>query len=375
MDKGADITITHWTEHVKKLGRVFIYNNVLWLSYSGTGIEWECDGQFEIKLAADDLVNSCTQLNASEKSIHYARYAILQDDVKIVDKRMDVASRVIRFTAEGHHVYRFIKLSESADSSLGIVSLTDAEGGIEGIRPAPAARLKMEFIGDSITCGYGVEGSLSETYTTATENVMKAWGYLVAKRFNADYSIVSKSGAGIISGYTDTGVRNLDNILTGYYTKMGCSAFGMDGMKPSDIEYDFSFEPDIIVVNAGTNDISYCAPQDPSVAAQFGQEELKERKKLFYSVYKHFLEEIREKNPFARILCVLGIMGEPLNETARMAVNDLKAEGDARLWWLPLTDQDPANGYGTDYHPNERTQRELAVTIGDYVEKILRKEA
>ena len=371
----ADICIADWIEHVKKLGRVYIFNNVLWLSYSGTGIEWECDGGFEIRLTGDDLTDPGNGLSQVEKDIHYARYAIFQDGSRIVDKRMDAASRIIRFIADGHHTYRFVKLSESADSSIGIAGLLDASDRTDGLTPTPASKLKMEFIGDSITCGYGVEGSLFETYTTATENVTKAWAYMVAGRFGADHSIVSKSGAGIISGYTDTGVRNMDNILTGYYSKMGCSFLGIDKKLPSDFDYDFSFEPDIIVVNAGTNDISYCAPQDPAIAAQIGEEELKERRKHFYSVYKHFIEDIREKNPFARILCVLGIMGEALNPVVEMAVKDLQAEGDARIWWLPLKDQDPKNGYGTDFHPSEQTQKELAQAIGDHVEKILRKEA
>ena len=375
MEKDTERCIADWIELVKKLGRVFIFNNVLWLSYSGTGIEWECDGGFEIRLTGDDLTKDSNTMSRDEKDIHYARYAVFQDGVRIVDKRMDAASRIIKFIADGHHTYRFVKLSESADSSLGIVGLTDGDGGLDGLKPAPDAKLKMEFIGDSITCGYGVEGNTLETYTTASEDASKAWAYLVAQRFGADHSIVSKSGAGIISGYTDTGVRNLDNILTGYYTKMGCSFVGIDGKLPSDFEYDFSFEPDIIVINAGTNDISYCAPMDPTIASNIGGEELKERQKHFYSVYKQFIEDIRERNPFARILCVLGIMGEALNPVVEMAVRDLKAEGDARIWWLPIKDQNPENGYGTDFHPSEKTQKELAETIGDYVEKILRKEA
>ena len=272
------------------------------------------------------------------------------------------------------HSYRFIKLSESADSSLGIVSLEDSDGGVEKISPAEARKLKVEIIGDSITCGYGVEGDLTQTYTTATENVTAAYSYLAARKLNVDYSIVSKSGAGIVSGFTDSGERNKDNILTGYYDKMGCSMFKIEDEWPSNFEYDFSFEPDVIVLLLGTNDSSYCCPAEPAVSAKYDKKELEERRREFCNTYKEFLGHLRKKNPFAKIVCALGIMTEALNDTVQMAVSMQIAEGDRRVYWLPLKNQDPEDGYGTDYHPSHVTQRKLADTVAEFVDKVLRKE-
>ena len=37
-----DIYSLEWTGNVKVIGRAFVYNDCLWLSYSGTGIEFIC---------------------------------------------------------------------------------------------------------------------------------------------------------------------------------------------------------------------------------------------------------------------------------------------------------------------------------------------
>ena len=358
-----------WTQKVKKLGRVFVYNQVLWLSYSGTGIEWESEGGFTMTLKADSI-----PFGHPMSEPHYARYALYMDGALIRDERLEEPERTFTIEEEEKHIYRFIKLSESNESSLGIVSLTDDEGGAEKFTATEDKKLKIEIIGDSITCGYGVEGDLSQTFTTATEDVTKAYSYITVQKLNADHSFVSKSGAGLVSGYTDSGERNSDNILTDYYDKMGCSMFKIDDAYPSEFEYDFSFEPDIIILNLGTNDISYCDPVDGQVRAGFTDEELEGRRREFCGAYKKFLEHLRTKNPFAKIICTLGIMGVGLNKTVEMAVNMQIAEGDRRIWWLPLTEQRIADGYGTDYHPSVRSQQLLCDTVTEFVERVLRKE-
>ena len=361
-----DIYSLEWTGNVKVIGRAFVYNDCLWLSYSGTGIEFICNDGFRALLCADMI--------APGTDDGYARVPVLKDGEPILDERLYNKNMAVEIRDAGVHTYTILKLSESANSSLGILELeaygtmTADDGSTVGLIPAEDKRLKVEFVGDSITCGYGVEGKLGETFTTATENYMKAWAYLTAKKLNADYSTVSKSGAGIISGYTDSGERNLDNIITGYYDLMGCSNVGIDkNVGPKDFEYDFAMEPDLIVILLGTNDISYCRPVDADGKPKLSKSEEKERRKLFYAEYKKFLKHVREKNPLSKIVCALGVLGDGLNDEAEMAVSELRAEGDQRIFWLPLKPQDPADGYGTDYHPSQITQKKLAETISDYV--------
>lgn len=360
-----------WTGNVRTIGRVFVYNDVLWMSFSGCGIEFTCSGGFRAMLVADSMIG------ADDADIHYARYAVYRDGQLILDDRLKENEASLGLKAEGTHTFRIIKLSESSDSSMGIRDLrsldSEAEDETHGLRPTDQPELKIEIVGNSITCGYGVEGDLTQTYSTATENVSLAWSYLTAGRMSADYSIVSKSGAGLISGYTGDGVRNSANILSDYYDKMGCSMGSIaPGVKPQSFDYDFSYEPDVIVVNSGTNDISFVRPLDEKGELRISEEEHRARRREFYAAYKAFIQHIRERNPFSKILCTLGVMGTALNGEVETVVRELNAAGDSRVFWLALADQDAVNdGYGTDYHPSRITQVKLTDAVVNALKEIL----
>ena len=70
------------------------------------------------------------------------------------------------------------------------------------------------------------------------------------------------------------------------------------------------------------------------------------------------------------ILCVLGIMGTELNDYMVRAVNEYRAEtGDVRIHSMTLQDQDAErDGYGSNFHPSERTQQRLAVKIQAFIQ-------
>ncbi len=69
--------------------------------------------------------------------------------------------------------------------------------------------------------------------------------------------------------------------------------------KPISVEWDFSkHQPDVVVVNLGTNDDSYCKNDSTR------QEEYK-------TEYVEFIKEIRQNNPNAAIICTR-IMGDRL---------------------------------------------------------------
>ena len=62
----------------------------------------------------------------------------------------------------------------------------------------------IEFIGDSHTCGYGTEGkSPKEPFTPETENCDLAWGCIIARYFDADYTLIAHSGQGIVRNWGD----------------------------------------------------------------------------------------------------------------------------------------------------------------------------
>ena len=70
------------------------------------------------------------------------------------------------------------------------------------IEPVDNKKMSIEFIGDSMTCANRVEGKgQNEHFKTSTENFSKSYAFLASQIFDIDYSSVSYSGYGIVSGY------------------------------------------------------------------------------------------------------------------------------------------------------------------------------
>ena len=241
---------------------------------------------------------------------------------------------------------RFVKLSECTQSLMGLRAI-ETDGTLT---PVPPKARKIEFIGDSITCGYGVEGGENQGFQTATENAEKAWAVLTARALDADAMLTCFSGHGLLSGYTE-GERNDRELVQPYYEHVGGNAFVLPGGKRlQDIPWDFSrFRPDTVVIHLGTNDASWVRG-------------LPERRAAFRQRYRDFLPIVRLHNPDARILCILGTLTGDLNDDMLQAVAEYaRSAGDRRIraFPVPLQNQE-ADGIGTDGHPSPATQRKLA---------------
>ena len=341
---------------VKTVGHVIDDGEMLWLISSAaeagfrvTGATWVL-----LKLWADDSVSD------PAKETLLPRFEIRLDGKKILDARLTAreASVTVFEGAEKRDAeIRLIKLNEG--NSLFALREILTDGKVEPLADRP---LKMEFIGDSITCGYGVEGkSEAETFTTATENAAKGYAFLTAEALNADAVLTCFSGHGIISGYTgDPAVINDDCLVPPYYETEGRNEFRLPtGKLAEETPRDFSrFQPDYIVLNLGTNDLSWC-----------GTDEARGRE--YAKKYTEFLKTVRKDNPGARILCTLGVMGTGLNPMMQLAAEEYCREtGDRQIRVLLLEEQNAArDGYGSDYHPNEITQRLLAQTVTDALKK------
>lgn len=341
---------------IKLLGHIVDDGEQKWLISSAAEAGFRVTGATRVllKLRADDTV-----LNP-EKEPLLPRFEIRLDGRKILDARLtvrDAAITVFEGNEKRDAEIRLIKLNEGNSLFALREILTDGK-----IEPLPERPLKMEFIGDSITCGYGVEGkSELETFTTATENAAKGYAFLTAEALDADAVLTCFSGHGIVSGYTgDPAVRNGADLVPPYYEKEGRNEFRLPtGKYAQETERDFSrFQPDYIVLNLGTNDLSWCGTDEA-------------RGKQYAELYAGFLKTVRRDNPRARILCTLGVMGTGLNPMMQRAAEAYcKETGDKEVRVLLLEEQDAArDGYGSDFHPNEITQRLLAGTVTDALRK------
>lgn len=338
-------------DNVKIINRYCIKDNVTWLNQSGSAIEFNFIGTtLKFQIRGDSNLNSINPL----------RYAIVFND-KVLSTSLVILHKmtytVIHSEKEVSGIVKFIKLSEDNCGAIGIANIIAISSKDIAITPVPKKDLTIEFIGDSITCGYGVEArNQLEQFSTKTENFMKSYAYLTANTLNADYYTCCYSGHGIVSGYTGDGQKNLYCLVPPYYEIVSSQD------EYNTIKWNFVKNPvDLILINLGTNDDSYL---------KFDYEN---RSSEFISGYVDFLKVVREKNPNAKIICTMGLMGGyQTYEYIQQAINIYMSKtNDDNIFCFRLDDQDSINGYGANWHPSIKTQELCSKVVIEKIRKIL----
>ena len=258
-----ETTVPATEEYVKLINRNVISDGVTWLVQSGAATEFSVARAktVSVTLKGDSSVNNDEE--------HRPRYAILVNDEPVLTECLSEKEKTVKVLDSDtptDAVIKVIHLSEANNGPVGVSSITVGSDSALPIIPTSQKPLHIEFVGDSITCAYGVEGKDQyENFKTTTENFLKSYAYLTAKKLDADYSTACYSGYGVISSYSSDGSRNTSGLLGDHYDNAAANA-------PYNIPWDHSTTPvDVTVVNLGTNDGVYVQKvEDDGAAADAG---------------------------------------------------------------------------------------------------------
>lgn len=252
---------------------------------------------------------------------------------------------------------RVMKFSEAAFGYAGFTSL-ELEGDLLSSPESPAteSQLKLEFIGDSITCGYGIEGVWEkDTFTTQQERPDKAYAFLTAKALGAQVQLCSWSGIGLISNYVDPETIMLPDthwLMQANWPYTDKSLSLRLGIEP-EVWDGAGYEPDIVVIHLGTNDISWVRGME-------------ERRLEYTAQLRQLIEAVHRRSPRAKICCCLGIMGEQLNASVEEAVNLFKKDfPNVAAKAVLFTQQLEEDGIAADWHPSAVTHKKAAELLAE----------
>lgn len=185
---------------------------------------------------------------------------------------------------EGSHTLRLVKLSENMRGKACLLAL-ETDG--ELLAPQEAdKRLSIEFVGDSITCGYGNEAPGPEApFQTAEENGWMTYGALAARELEAEFSMVSVSGiAAARAKHPFLPSPQMEEVYP--FT----DRYGYERLELEPLPWDFAAHPkDLVVINLGTNDVNPIRFAKDTAAAD--QEEA-----WFVERYRAFVEKVRRLN-------------------------------------------------------------------------------
>ena len=210
---------------------------------------------------------------------------------------------------------------------------------------------KIEFFGNSITCGYGVEDSSGlDSGAGYFENNYLSYAAITARHFGAQYSCISKSGIGVMVSWFPL-------IMPEMYER----ADATDSLSKW---YFVAYQPDIVVVNLFQNDSWIVEmPDDPAFKYRFGKNRPDEA--FIINAYGQFIQQLRKHYPKANIICALGNMdatraGSLWPGYIEKAIARIK---DPQIFtcFFPFKN--------TKGHPNPKEQNEMANQLIDFINK------
>jgi len=234
----------------------------------------------------------------------------------------------------GVHKVETYRQTEGAQGESQLLALT-TDGTL--MDPPPGPGRLIEVIGDSISCGYGDLGKLADTECLSTESAWDAYGTVAARALGAEVSTIAVSGRGLVRNYGGDTTGTMPMLYELTIT---------NGSKPV---WDFHIEPQAVVINLGTNDISN-SKGDPGAA--------------FRDTYVALLQTVRQKYPHTFIVCIIAplLTGTDLG-TIRGYVMDAVAArntaGDAGVEYLQIPPQ-ASDKFACQYHPNVAEHQMMA---------------
>lgn len=235
---------------------------------------------------------------------------------------------------DGAHTVTLFKRTEAMTGSVVLKSIELSEGG-EWLAPPPQPERLIEFIGNSITCGYGNLGDPACSFSAETEDGYQTYAALATRQVRARMQTVCYSGRGVW--------RNYDQTQTGLLPELYLRYHPLD----STATYPFNDpSPDVVVINLGTNDFSSGNPPE----------------KPFVQAYAELIRTVRQYHPKAAVVLLTGPMlnqddGElrrPLSTQKQYldaVVAQLSAEGMTDLYRFDLSPQVDGESYGCNFHP------------------------
>lgn len=334
------------TKSVRFLGRVLqnLVKTRDCFTFPSSGIEFTFEGT---KLEAD--IYTSTPTNIYENQL---RVSVFIDDFDTPVKTLSLEEyHQWYLLAEGlenkTHKAKIVRINGHGQDHIAVSHIRTET---DSVRPSEKRDLYIEFLGDSITAGHGIEGG--EKNSRSVENSELTYAALTAKHFGADYSLVARSGVSLVYGYGGG---------KGDYRTIFERWDYLNGKKEANWDFENN-QADIVVINLGTNDYW----------AGFNGNDTLDKRTNFTNQYYDFLKFVREKYPNATIIAALGSMSYHLFPEIEMAVNSMnEIDGDNNVYALKLEPEGKADtdGVGTENHPSIITNQKMAKTLIKAIQK------
>lgn len=213
-------------------------------------------------------------------------------------------------------------------------------------KPSAKPVRKMEFIGNSITCGASADPSeipCGKGVWQDQHNAYLSYGAVTARTLNTQYHLSSVSGIGLMHSCC-----NLDILMPKVFDKVS--------MRNDTINWNFNmYQPDVVTVCLGQND----GVQDSA---------------KFCENYLSFIHQLRGYYPNAQLVLLSSPMADAgltafMKKTLTAVKKKVNKEGDKKVATFFFAKQ---YNSGCDYHPDITEHQQIAKELTAAVKKIMK---
>lgn len=246
---------------------------------------------------------------------------------------------IVNGLKNGVHTITICKDTESGNGYLEFAGIV-----CKKLLPLPTKpKLKMEFIGNSITCGFGADASetpCGKGQWYDEHNAYMAYGPLTARALNAQWYISAVSGIGMIHSCCDMKI-----IMP--------QVFDKTDMRDDSIAWDFNeYIPDIVTICLGQND----GIQDST---------------MFCSAYVDFVKTVRNKYADTKIILLTSPMADAklraaLKNYLASIVEYFHRNGDKKLYDFVF---EKSYNSGCMGHPDLKEQKEISELLLGFIRR------
>jgi len=261
---------------------------------------------------------------------------------------LDASSKVgLAAPGPGPHVLRVRKRTEAMVGDLVIAAVSPAIGML--LPPPPSPGRRVEFYGDSITCGYGCLDPVPEHgFLAATESFPLSWAALSAASAGAEVHAQAISGIGVFRNWPGVAGDPMPSRWSLAHPERG-------------EEWDLgSWKPHAVVVNLGSND--------------FGTLPFPSRTE-FVDAFRDWLAALGDARPGIPLVVVDGPLlasehpAPGTRDLVRSLLNHVATEAGALRF--SLSPCDPADGFAADFHPTAAQHRRNAGEFAPFLARLL----
>jgi hypothetical protein len=332
-------TVKFSSQNIKYEGRILYNPDAAVLSWPGTSVTLNFKGK-EVSAILQDL-----------DSANY--YNVIIDN-KVVSKLHTEKTKRSYLLAtgltEGNHTVQLFKRTEW-DKGKTLFFGFETPDNTKLLPPSAPKKRKIEFYGNSITCGYAIEDtSGKDRWFGYFQNNYLTYAALTARHFDAQYQCIAKSGIGIMVSWFPL-------IMPEMYNRTDAT--------DSTSTWDFTkYTPDVVVINLFQNDSWIVKLHDNAeFKRRFGTTEPNED--FIIAAYKNFVSTIRSKYPKASIICALGSMDATREGSAWPGyVQKATAQLNDPKIYTCFFDYKNTGG-----HPNVAEQKVMADTLIKFIDK------